>query len=216
MRLMVPAHYHAARFQLDNAGGGSSGPWSDPFDNPSSTVLWSRWINGSPSGTARDNCVLWSNKLGFSGPTSACEWRTNAGSGRANVELLNWEELIAGPMIVRLRCKVETYAVAKVWLLFNTVFANPLWELFVDVTPDGTTPANRVGHHSPQWSDICVDEHPSYPGWMFIKARLDLTGAADVDGSFTVHMTDTNDGDELFPLNDLTVIRVQDLTIESV
>jgi len=29
-------------------------------------------------------------------------------------------------------------------------------------------------------------------------------------------MTDANDGDELFPLNDLTVIRVQDLTIEPV
>jgi hypothetical protein len=214
MRLMLPAAWNAARYRLGNAGGGSSGPWANPFDNPSGTVLWSRWINGSPSGTARDNCVLWSNRAGFSGPTSACEWRTNAGSGRANVELLNWEELSAGPMIVRLRCKVETYAVAKVWLLFNTVFANPLWELYVDVTPDGTTPTNRIGHHSPEWSDVWVEEHPSHLGWMFIKARLNLTGASDVDGSFTVHMADANDGDELFPLDTLTVIRVQDLTIE--
>ena len=120
---MVPAHDQAARFQVDNAGGGTGGPWSDPFDNPSGTVLWSRWINGSPSGTARDNCVLSSNMAGFSGPSSACEWRTSAGSGRANVELLNWEELSAGPQIVRMRCKVETYAAPKVWLLLNTIFA---------------------------------------------------------------------------------------------
>lgn len=84
------------------------------------------------------------------------------------------------------------------------------------MTPDGTAAAARTGYLSPEWSDVSVEEHPSHPGWMFLKARLDLTGAPDVVGSFTVHMTDTNDGDELFPLNDLTVIRVQDLTIEPV
>jgi len=215
MRLMIPAAWNVARHRLDAAPGGA-GPWADPFDNPTGTVLWSRWINGSPSGTARENCVLWSNKLGFSGPSSACEWRTNSGSGRANVELLNWEPLVAGPMIVRLRCKAETYAVSKVWLLFNTVFVNPLWELRLDITADGTAPVARIGQHSPEWSDVWVEEHPSHPGWMFIKARLDLTGAPDVDGSFTVHMTDANDGDELFPLDDATLIRVQDLTIETV
>jgi len=214
MRLMNTAHYHAARTQLDNAGGG--GPWADPSDDPTGTVLWSRWINGSTTGTAKDNCALWSNKQGFSGPSSACEWRTNSGSGRANVELLNWETLVAGPQIVRMRCKVETYALSKVWLLFNTVFADPLWEMYIHVTPDGTATVDRVGHHSPEWSDVRVEEHPSYPGWMFIKARLDLTGAADVDGSFTVHMTDTNQSDELFPLDDFTMIRIQDLTIEQV
>ena len=214
MRLMLPAAWNAARYRIDNVPGG--GPWAAPFDNPSGTVLWSRWVNGSTAGTAKDNCALWSNKVGFSGSSSACEWRTNAGAGRANVELLNWEALTAGPMIVRMRCKVETYSTAKVWLLFNTVFANPLWELFLDITPDGTTPAGRIGHHSPEWSDVWVEEHPSYPGWTFIKARLDLTGAADVNGSFTVHMADANNGDELFPLNILTMIRVQDLTIEPV
>lgn len=190
------------------------GPWADPFDDPSGTVLWSRWINGATSGTAKDNCALWSNKLGFSGSSSACEWRTNSGSQRANVELLNWEALAADPLIVRMRCKVETYAVPKVWLLFNTIFADPLWEMYVDVTPNGTAPADRIGHHSPEWSDVWVEEHPSHPGWMFIKARLDLTGAADVDGSFTVHMTDGNQSDELFPLDDFTMTRVQDLTVE--
>ncbi len=195
--------------KLDKAAGGA-GPWGDP----SGTILWSRWIKGSTSGTAKENCALWSNKLGFSGHSSACEWRTNSGSGRANLELLNWEALAAGPLIVRMRCKVETYAVSKVWLLFNTVFADPLWEMYVDVTLDGTTAANRVGFHSPEWSNVWVEEHPSHPGWMFIKARLDLTGAADVDGSFTVQMTDGNQSDELFPLDDFTMIRVQDLTIE--
>jgi hypothetical protein len=112
--------------------------------------------------------------------------------------------------------RVNRLATTKVWLLSNTVFANPLWELYVDVTPDGTTPTNRIGHHSPEWSDIWVEEHPSYLGWMLIKARLELTGAEDVDGSFTVHMTDGNNGDELFPLGDFTMIRVQDLTIEQV
>ena len=97
-----------------------------------------------------------------------------------------------GSSHIRPRCKVETYSVPKVWLLFNTIFANPLWELFVDVTPDGTAPENRIGTHSPEWSDVWVEEHPSHPGWMFIKARLDLTGAADLDGSFTVHMTDAD------------------------
>lgn len=216
MRMMVPAAWNAARFQLDNAGAGTAGPWTDPFDNPSGTVLWSRWVNGSTAGTAKDNCVLWSNKPGFSGPTSACEWRTNSGTGRSNVELLNWEALTAGPMIVRMRCKVETYGVTKVWLLLNTIFVNPLWEVFVDVTPDGTAAGDRIGHHSAHWSDVWVEEHPSHPGWMFFKARLNLTGAADVDGSFTVHMSDANNGDELFPLDTLTAIRVQDLTLEQV
>ena len=213
MRLSVPAHHQAARYQLDNADG-RGGPWADPLDDPSGTVLWSRWINGSTSGTAKENCALWSNKLGFSGSSSACEWRTNSGSGRTNVELLNWEEMHPGPQIVRMRCKVETYAIPKVWLLFNTVFANPLWEMYVDVTPGGTAPADRIGSHSPEWSDVWVEEHPSHPGWMFIKARLDLTGAADVDGSFTVHMTDGNQSDEMFPLDEFTMVRVQDLTVE--
>jgi hypothetical protein len=159
MRLMNTAHYQAARSQLDNAGGG--GPWTGPFDDPTGTVLWSRWINGSTTGTAKENC-----------------------------------------------------AASKVWLLFNTVFADPLWEMYVDVTPDGTVSADRVGYHSPEWSDVWVEEHPSYPGWMFIKARLDITGASDVDGSFTVHMTDTNQSDELFPLDDFAMIRIQVLTIE--
>jgi len=213
MRLMVPAHHQAARYRLDNVA--AQGPWADPFDNPTGTVLWSRWIDGSTSGTAKDNCALWSNKLGFSGASSACEWRTNSGLGRANVELLNWEALSPAPLIVRMRCKVETYAVPKVWLLFNPIFTDPLWEMYVDVTPDGTTAANRVGFHSPEWSNVWVEEHPSYPGWMFIKARLDLTGAADVDGSFTVHMTDADQSDELFPLDDFTIVRVQDLTVEA-
>jgi hypothetical protein len=110
----------------------------------------------------------------------------------------------------------ETYALTKVWLLFNTVFADPLWEMYIDVTPDSTASANRIWYHGPEWSDVWVEEHLSYPGWMFIKARLDLTGAADVDGSFTVHMTDANQSDELFPLDDFTLIRVQDLTIEQI
>ena len=210
MRLILPGHHHAAR----PAGNASAGPWADPFDDPTGTVLWSRWINGSTSGTAKSNCALWSRKQGFSGSQSACEWRAKSGSGRANVELLNWEALHPGPQIIRLRCKVEAHAVPKVWLLFNTIYADPMWELFVDVTPDGTAPTDRVGHHSPEWSDIWVEEHPSHPGWMFLKARLDLTGAADVDGSFTVHMTDADQSDELFPLDDFTLVRVQDLTVE--
>ncbi len=128
MRLILPAAWNAARYQLDNAAGGA-GPWADPFDDPSGTVLWLRRVDGSTSGTAKDNCALWSNKLGFSGPSSACEWRTNSGTGRANVELLNWETLADGPLIVRMRCKVETYAVSKVWLLFNPIFTDPLWEM---------------------------------------------------------------------------------------
>ena len=212
MRLILSGHHHAAR----PAGAAGSGPWADPFDDPAGTMLWSRWINGSTSGTAKSNCALWSKKQGFSGSQSACEWRTNSGYGRANVELLNWEAMHRGAQIIRMRCKVETYAVPKVWLLFNTVFADPLWELFVDVTPDGTAPANRIGHHSPEWSDVWVEEHTSHPGWMFIKARLDLTGAADVDGSFTVHMTDEDQSDELFALDDFTLVRVQDLTVEAV
>ena len=104
----------------------------------------------------------------------------------------------------------------NIWLLCNPIFTDPLWEMYVDVTPDGTAAANRVGHNSPEWSNVWVEEPPSYPGRMFIKARLDLTDAADVDGSFTVHMTDGNQNDELFPLDDFTMLRVQDLTIELV
>ena len=212
MRLILSGHHHAAR----QVGAAGTGPWADPFDDPTGTVLWSRWIDGSTSGTAKENYALWSKKQGFSGSQSACEWRTNSGTGRADVELLNWEAMHPGSQFVRMRCKVESYAVPKVWLLFNTVFADPLWELFVDVTPDGTAPADRIGFHSPEWSDVWVEEHPSHPGWMFIKARLDLTGAADVDGSFTVHMTDANQSDALFPLDDFTMVRVQDLTVEVV
>jgi hypothetical protein len=51
---------------------------------------------------------------------------------------------------------------------------------------------------------------------MFLEARLDLTGASDVNGSFTLHMTDANDGDGLFPIDTFTMIRVQDLTIKQV
>ena len=210
MRLILPGHHHAAR----PSGGAAAGPWANPFDDPTGTILWSRWVNGSTSGTAKGNCALWSKKQGFSGSQSACEWRTNSGTGRANVELLNWEAMHSSPQIIRMRCKVETYAVPKLWLLFNTIFADPLWELFVDVTPDGTAPADRIGYHSPEWSDIWVEEHPAYPGWIFIKARLDLTSAADVDGSFTVHMTDGDQSDVLFPLDDFTMLRVQDLTVE--
>ena len=47
-----------------------------------------------------------------------------------------------------------------------------------------------------------------------IQARLDLTGAADVDGPFTVHMTDVDQSDALFPLDQFTMIRLQDLTVE--
>ena len=96
----------------------------------------------------------------------------------------------------------------------KAIFANPLWELFVDVTPDGAAHAVRMGNQSPQWSDVWVEAHPSHPGWMFIKARLDLTGAADVDVSLTVHMTEADQGDALFPLGDFTMIRLQDLTVE--
>ena len=112
MRFTVPAHHQAARYQLDNAGS-SGGPWADPFDDPSGTVLWSRWINGSTSGTATENCAFWSKKQGFSGTSSACKWRTNSGSGRTNLELLNWEALASGPLIVRMRCKVETFCGAE-------------------------------------------------------------------------------------------------------
>ena len=198
MRLMIPAAWNAARSASPPPAG--AGPWADPFDEPSGTVLWSRWVAGSTAGTAKVNCDLWSKKPGYSGSTSACEWRTLAGTGRVNVQLLNWEALTAGPMIIRLRCKVETLATPKLWLLFNTVYTNPAWSLSVDITPDGTPPEARVGAHSAVWSDIWVEEHPAYPGWMFLKARLDLTGAPDVDGAFTLHMTDTDQGDELFPV----------------
>lgn len=212
MRLMIPAAWNAARAQTPGPG---AGPWADPFDDPAGTILWSRWVAGSTAGTAKVNCDLFSKKVGFSGAQSACEWRTLTGAtGRVNVELLNWEALAAGPMIIRLRAKVETTAASKLWLLFNTVYVNPLWDLAIDITPDATPPEARVGHHSAHWSDVWVEEHPDYPGWMFLKARLDLSGASDVDGAFTLHMTDADQGDELFPVDGFTLVRVQELMVE--
>ena len=42
-----------------------------------------------------------------------------------------------------------------------------------------------------------------------------LPGSApSTNDGFTVHMTDADQTDELFPLDDFTLIRVQDLTVE--
>ena len=48
---------------------------------------------------------------------SAWEGRAKSNSGRANVAPLNWKEIHFRPQIIRMRCKVETYAIPKLWLL---------------------------------------------------------------------------------------------------
>ncbi len=213
MSLILPAHYNAARHQLDNAGGGA-GPWADPFDDPTGTIVATRWENGSTSGSGKTNCNLWSNKLGFSGPGDGVEWRKSSGSGRADVELLNYENYGTDSVIFRFRAKAETYTTEKTWVFIDTLFMDPAFTLSVDITDDGTAAASRIGAYSGPWSDVWCDEHPSYPGWMFFKARLDLTAASDPNGGLVFNLTDADGGDGLYPLDDFWLIRLQDFTLE--